>query len=706
MNNDLSLDLTKLKDRFKSDRLIISKKPNFIFGKNGTGKTTITDAIKEQFSGSHQVLIFKDFDGVTDNSRLNAIALGVENAEIQRKIDDIDKRILDYNKELLPSEDKKENLFHKAEKASLDYEKQQNKINAFFTKSAREITNSQRLGRTYDKNKFKKDIESNPVIYSKEELETNKKTLQDPKKDTIPKYDIPNLNNERLLGAVNEILSLKVNPATRIEELDRSPEKQEFAKEGLRIHGPEERCAFCGGIIDKERLDLLRNYFNKETEKIENRITKGLKIISEEIECTEHIKLLNENDYYSAFLDDVKNINADIKELKLSRINFLKTLLEALDNKRKELFTPSQPLKIKKPLSALPTIQKINKIITSHNTFAETIQKQKQHAEDILRLNEVRKKMDEFNYSEEDKKLAILKANLDKLNDEMNNLREKLAEERNNRTLLISQTKNEEEVAKRINSLLAANGVESFSLRLVNDEEGQLGQYKVLGYNNIERDVSQLSKGEKNIIGFLYFVLSLESNHDDDRPKIIVFDDPMTSNDDAMQYLMTSELQKIYENLNDDYFILLTHNGHFYVNARKPVSKFYKKYANYILLSDNIRTTINKITCEKEDLAVGYGNLWNDLRMLYDNNLTNQMVEHCRKICETFIKFNRLSSEDFYAKSMAASKLFNVNSHALDDFESEPNGKNKESIMKILKELFKANNAEDHFLNYWDESIG
>ena len=116
MNNDLSLDLTKLKDRFKSDRLIISKKPNFIFGKNGTGKTTIADAIKEQFSGSHQVLIFKDFDGVTDNSRLNAIALGVENAEIQRKIDDIDKRILDYNRELLPSEDKKENLFTRLKK--------------------------------------------------------------------------------------------------------------------------------------------------------------------------------------------------------------------------------------------------------------------------------------------------------------------------------------------------------------------------------------------------------------------------------------------------------------------------------------------------------------------------------------------------------------------------------------------------------------
>ena len=106
MNNDLSLDLTKLKDRFKSNRLIISEKPNFIFGKNGTGKTTITDAIKEQFSGSHQVLIFKDFDGVTDNSRINAIALGVEKHELlgqktqkQRKIDDLAEKYAELDKE-------------------------------------------------------------------------------------------------------------------------------------------------------------------------------------------------------------------------------------------------------------------------------------------------------------------------------------------------------------------------------------------------------------------------------------------------------------------------------------------------------------------------------------------------------------------------------------------------------------------------------
>ena len=704
MNDDLTLDLTGLKDRFKSDYLTISKKPNFIFGKNGTGKTTIADTIKEQFSSSYQVLVFKDFDGVSDNSRLNAIALGVENAEIQKKIEEIDKKISDYNKELLPPKDKKDNLYAKAEKAKLDHEEQQNKINAFFTKSAREITNSQRLGRTYDKNKFKKDIESNPAIYSEEELEKNKKTLQDPKKNIIPKYNIPNLDAKRLLDAVNEILSLKVNPATRIEELDNSPEKQEFVKEGLRIHGAEERCAFCGGIINKERLDLLRNYFNKETEKIENRITKGLKLISEEIDRAEHIEILNENDYYSTFADDIKNANTDIKEIKLDRISFLKSLLIALDDKRKELFTPSHPIKIKEPISALITIQKINKIITNHNTFAETIQKQKQSAENVLRLNEVRKKMDEFGYSKEDKKLTVLKANLDRINEEVKNLQKRLTKERDDRASLILQTKNEEEVAKRINSLLIANGVESFSLRLVNDEDGQLGQYKVLGHNNVERDISQLSKGEKNIIGFLYFALSLESNHNDDRPKIIVFDDPMTSNDDSMQYLMATELQKIYENLNEDYFVLLTHNGLFYINARKPVSKFYKKYANYMLISDNKRTTISRINCEKEDLAVGYGSLWSELRVLYDNNLTNQMIEHCRKICETFLKFNKLSNEDFYAKSMAASKLFNVNAHALDDFESEPNGRNKESIMRILEELFKANNAEEHFLSYWGKN--
>jgi hypothetical protein len=47
-------------------------------------------------------------------------------------------------------------------------------------------------------------------------------------------------------------------------------------------------------------------------------------------------------------------------------------------------------------------------------------------------------------------------------------------------------------------------------------------------------------------------------------------------------------------------------------------------------------------------------------------------------------------------------KLFDVNQHSIDDLEAEQNGKTKEEIKNILKELFIINNnAEEHFNNYF-----
>ena len=80
---DLKIDLSQHTDKYvtSSLELSISKKINFIFGKNGTGKTTIADEIVRQFANNYSVHVFKDFDGVALNERLDAVALGTENAE-------------------------------------------------------------------------------------------------------------------------------------------------------------------------------------------------------------------------------------------------------------------------------------------------------------------------------------------------------------------------------------------------------------------------------------------------------------------------------------------------------------------------------------------------------------------------------------------------------------------------------------------------
>ncbi len=76
-----------LTDLFECKSLSLDKKLNFIFGKNGTGKSTLTNLINEQFKKTYDIRIFNGFDNIVgENKKLNAVILGEENNEINNQI--------------------------------------------------------------------------------------------------------------------------------------------------------------------------------------------------------------------------------------------------------------------------------------------------------------------------------------------------------------------------------------------------------------------------------------------------------------------------------------------------------------------------------------------------------------------------------------------------------------------------------------------
>ncbi len=75
------------------------------------------------------------------------------------------------------------------------------------------------------------------------------------------------------------------------------------------------------------------------------------------------------------------------------------------------------------------------------------------------------------------------------------------------------------------------------------------------------------------------------------------------------------------------------------------------------------------------------------------------MLNSIRRIIETFTKFNRI--DNFYQGNREAQKLFNVNSHSIDDLQSELNGKGREQIIAMMKKCFKDVNLEKHFNSHW-----
>ena len=185
---------------------------------------------------------------------------------------------------------------------------------------------------------------------------------------------------------------------------------------------------------------------------------------------------------------------------------------------------------------------------------------------------------------------------------------------------------------------------------------------------------------------------------------MILFDDPMNSNDDTMQYTIIEELSKLMKNEYKFHkIVILTHNCHFYINVKYGFS--YKK-SNFIrLTSKNKKTYINYITDKDEDFKTSYEFLWKELKLLnLEKNLhPESLLNPMRRIIETYTKFNGINKNTFYQKVVGSKKLFDVNSHSIDDLEADLNGKTKEQIIDIFKNCFKENNATEHLKIYWQD---
>lgn len=718
----IKISLSHHPDKFStgSQELAITKKVNFIFGKNGTGKTTISDEILAQLSNVYDVCVFKDFDGIVENDRLNAVALGTENVKIQKEIDAVDGVIADIIKEIDPPEDgTTENLFTKAAKTREDYDKQNKKIGAFFTGSARKIkniSNPQIAKTSYDKASFQNDI-SKANLLSKDSIDAHTNTIKEDKKADVDDMSFPYINLPDYLKSTNKILQSSVTQPQDIPELTGSTDKYNFARQGVSIHEHKvgQKCAFCGNEISEERWQLLGNYFNDEVKKLETSIAAEITKIGSELDALNGIKEMKESAFYDKFKPEIKTLNLKIVTKRNEYKDYLASLRAALEEKKKNLFIESIPLDLAIPENFNDIKKESEGLSKRHNDLSLNLKMEQENAKDALRYNEIKKILDEFKYSDEKISLATLKASNDVAQKALDDKRDELQVKQGARKALILQTKDEEKIAEKINKLLASMGVVSFSLKLIDDDgEDQKGQYQIKSYDESIRPITNLSKGEKNIIAFLYFLFNLESVDNLSKPKIIVLDDPMTSNDDTMQYLMIGEIQKLYRRLKDgNYFIMLTHNCHFYLNVRpntritykennKEIS-FYDKYGVYHLFSDGKRTTIKGISKGEQDFKTSYETLWKELVFLHDteNAASDLLLSPCRKICETYMNFTKKGIEAFYGDNINAKKLFDVNQHSIDDFEAEANGKTKNEIKTILLNLFRDNGAEDHMNSYW-----
>lgn len=373
------ISLANHSDKFTADsqELTIEKKVNFIFGKNGTGKTTLADEINNQLSDRYDVCVFKDFEGVVENERLDAVALGTKNAIIQEKINAIDKEITGIEKQTRQPEKKGDNLFTRAEKAQKKYDDATSTISSFFTSSAQHIKNFSNppVAKTsYNKKDFENEIRKANLL-TNEEIAAHKKNIKADKKADAKQITFPDIDLLAYLNSTNEILQSSVVQLQDIPELKDNADKQTFARQGMSIHEhkADEICAFCGNSISDERWQLLGNYFNDEVRILEGHIDSGLENIKSGLSQIDDITEIKVADFYDKFAETIKDLNSQIKIRRGEYKVFLEHLKTSLKEKRGNLFAKSAVLEVEIPINFVDIEQIYDDLVKHHNELSKNL---------------------------------------------------------------------------------------------------------------------------------------------------------------------------------------------------------------------------------------------------------------------------------------------------------------------------------------------
>ena len=737
------IDLTNYSNRFNTPEMIELGKVNFVFGKNGTGKSTITQAIEEQYhENGYDVRIYDGHSRIFgENERLDAIALGEKNVKIMNEIEKIDVSINDY-KSVLENYDQEGNLdgglLKEKKEIRKKHQKQEAEINDFYTASARKIRKSSNPvlvnpGSNYDKNSFKKEIPQAELLTA-EQFNTYTENISATFLELENCINFPLLNPDNYFSQTTDLLKKTVSPSIIIKNLENDKFKKEFANQGMLLHSHEDtegniirdqKCAFCDNVINEDRWKELDQYFSYEVNAFSEEVENFISNLTQKITTLETITTLDPSRYHPAFRERVRKLNQNIKSTANSNIIYINKLIESLKDKKNNLTEEKTLVNVKIPEHFKGIQTEYELLYTKNKDFNENIDYKKSEAQKILRHYQVYISLNKFDFEEKLKNLNDLKNIIDEKDNKIKVINENIYTLDEQKKELIAQTKSEEKLAKEISELLNTLGEISFSLELIEDDDEANGQYKILDDNNNLRNITEVSEGEKNIIAFLYFMKSLENTDDTNtKPKIIILDDPMSSNDNTYQYLIIGIIKEFYGNLNtnalmdpNDMLVVLTHSTYFYIN----VSPFRKKHARdltkrnkearyYKLIKKGKRSSIVDIIHKDKDISTSYNLLWDELKYAHENNRPKVMWNIMRRILETFAKFNNIALKELLTDNFdnpiekilgqTMQTSLNDNSHAIIDSNFDADFYSVDDLINFFEKIFDRKLSINHFNKY------
>jgi len=704
------------------------KKVNFIYGANGSGKTTLT-----KYINSPTELLFTDCSLVWKNALpIKALVYNKEFKEKNFGKGNIDgvftlgqatkeeiEAVKKMQDELADIKDKgikkKESLdkltkdkealeenFRDAAWADIYKEYEEEFKEAFTGVQRKESFKTKIL------NEFQNNV---AAIKTYDEIKEKANTIFGKVPTTLPLITI--IDVIRLIEIENDkIWQKKIIGKADVEiaKLIQKLNLNDWVNEGRTYLQDDKTCPFCQQLtITEDFKKQLENYFDESF----TSDTGLVKKLSEEynrlaLNLTNHLQQI----------ETTEKSNAETKLKTETFSTYLKTVLsqfasnkELLNNKIKE---PSRSIDLVSVKEQLDNIQQLitnaNAEIATHNTIVLNYT-----TERSTLINEIWKYLSEENKNKIvafNKKLNGFQRGISALDKQHKELQVNYIEQNKKIREANKNITSVQPSVDEINRTLKSYGFSNFEIV---PSKSAKNQYQIQREDGTIAE-STLSEGEITFITFLYFMQLAKGSTSQElisEERILIVDDPISSLDSNILFVVSSILKEIIKSIKKDegnikQLILLTHNVYFH----KEVSFIDGRTSEngdtcyWILRRNNNISSVQSFGM-KNPISNSYELLWNELKNSRNNSgITIQNI--MRRIIENYFKIlGKYGDDALISKFTNAQEQeicrslicwINDGSHSLpDDLFVEHPDTTIERYLEVFKNIFVHTNHLEHF---------
>ena len=700
---------------------------NFIYGSNGTGKTTVSRVIADESKYDScnltwqngrvlQTLVYnRDFVEEHFNQPIKGIfTLGKQDKEILEKIrmakEEQNKLESDITSLQTVLEGEYGNAGKLKELADLesDFENKcwsskqiyQNQ----FKEAFRGVLDSKRK---FKDRLLKENKDNTSEAKDLEELKSKSITVFGDTPET--KTPIPTLSYGQLLQLESDpILNKKVvgksdvDIAAMIEKLGNS----DWVKQGKVFYESNDGfCPFCQQKTAKSFAASLNEYFDESFENDTLAIKTLLANYKAESKQLQDA-MQSIIDTASSFID----IDKLKSENELLGAN-IRMNIQSIEKKQSE---SSQVITLDPLKDIIGTIEKCiesaNNKIAQHNAMVDNLDTEKR----VLSGQVWRYLLDHDIKNE----LSAYQSRKEGINKAIESLKKQIESKSGERAKKVTEIRELEKdttsiqpTVDGINGLLKSFGFTGFKLA----KSTQDMFYKIQRPDGSDAQET-LSEGEKSFITFLYFYHLLKGSNSESgitTDRIVVFDDPVSSLDSDILFIVSSLIKRLFDEVREEtgnikQIFVLTHNVYFHkevsYNNDRCKDRSFKDETFWIINKVNRSSTVQNH--KLNPIKTSYELLWNEVRD--ESNRSNLTIQNTlRRIIENYFKIlgginrdeicNMFEGED----KVICGSLFswiNDGSHFVnDDLYISSDTSLVEKQLRVFQEIF---NKSGHVAHY------